>query len=404
VTEPARSRFETAARIGWLLLVAGVALRIAFFRDPSAQNVYLKEFVPAARAFWAGGDLYPPPAEASLEGKGFRYPPLCAALLWPFAACGPVLGSVLWRVLNAAVLLLGLRAVARAALPSAPTSGERALLLALACVCGITGINNGQANALLLGCVLLATASALRGRALWPAALVTVATVCKVYPLVFGMVLATLRPRIWPWLLLGTALGALLPFALADHGYVMAQYHKLYELLAHEDRTHDLANSYRDVRLVAATLGAPMPAPLFLLLQALGGLAVVLGAWRVRRRQGDAAAYAFAAAATLCWCLLLGPATEKATYQWLAPPLGWVLCAARRAHARGRLRLAGAALLLVLIDAVLPARRDLPWRMSMLPVAALLVAADLAWQALRAPEHAAGDATPVPAATSMPPR
>src|SRR5947208_2940705 len=112
-----RSHWEQAAWAAWAVLALAVALRIAFASDPAKNNVYLKVFAPAADAFAAGDDLY-------RGAGGFRYPPICAALLWPFARCGAVAGSILWRAVNVAVLLVGARAVFRTALPFAFGSRE----------------------------------------------------------------------------------------------------------------------------------------------------------------------------------------------------------------------------------------------------------------------------------------
>ncbi|MCA8966540.1 MAG: DUF2029 domain-containing protein [Planctomycetes bacterium] len=382
MTAAPRSRWETAAI--WLCVLAalGMAGRLLFASDPARNNVYLKVFAPAADAFWARRDLY-------LEGSGFRYPPLVAALLWPFAACGPVLGSILWRALNFVVLLLGLRACNRAGLPAALTSGERALLLATTVLIGIGGLNNGQANALMLGCLLLAAVAALRGANVRAAGQIGVATALKVYPFAFGMVLATLRPRLWPWLVLTLVVVVAAPYALAPADYVSEQYRQLFEQLRHEDRTGDLGNAYRDLRLVLASIGVNTPPLLFLALQASGGLAIVLGARRLRRGIEDgpaaqAAAFGFATSATLCWMLLLGPSTEKVTYQLLTVPLVWQLVDARRAGSRARLLVLGAALLLAVVDVTPWATKtrvyadEMPWLRCFSPWAALLVALDLA--------------------------
>lgn len=376
---PAASRWETAAIWLCVLTALGIAGRLVFASDPQRNNVYLKVFAPAAEAFWARRDLY-------LEGSGFRYPPVVAALLWPFAACGPVLGSTLWRALNFAVLLLGLRACNRAGFPSVFTSAERGVLLATTIVIGIGGLNNGQANALLLGCMLMAATGALAGRSAGPAGLVGAATAVKVYPFAFGMVLATMRPRLWPWLVVSLLAAALLPYALAPADYVSDQYRQLFEQLRHEDRTGDLTNAYRDLRLVAAAVGWPMPPLVFLALQGLGGLAIVLGAAWQRRRTGDIDAFAFATSATLCWMLLLGPSTEKVTYQFLAVPLAWQLIDARREGNRMRLAIVGTALFLLLLDITPLATRtrglaaDHPWLRCFSPWATLLVVFDLALQ------------------------
>lgn len=383
--QPRSQIWERIALGAWLALALGITLRLVFAADLARQNVYLKVFAPAAEAFQARMPLY-------AEGSGFRYPPACAWMLGAFEAMGPLLGSIVWRLVNMAVLLAGLRACIRVGLPAHLRSGERAFVLALLALLGIGGLNNGQANALMLGCMLLAAAGALARLRFAPAGWVALATGIKVYPFAFGMVLAVLRPRSWWTHVLGLVAVAALPYAIAPTSYVTEQYAALVQGLAHEDRTGDLSNAYRDLRLVTAALGLAMPPLLFVALQGLGGLAIAVGALVVRRRD-EVAAVAFATSATLCWILLLGPSTEKVTYHLLAVPLAWQAILAWRVRARGRLCLLGVALLLVLIDSVYAPSRELqatqPWLRCFSPWAALLVAADLAWSACR-PEAGPG--------------
>jgi hypothetical protein len=201
------------------------------------------------------------------------------------------------------------------------------------------------------------------------------------------MVLTVLRPRLVWGMVLGLLAVVLLPYAVAPADYVTEQYRALVEGLAHEDRTGDLSDAYRDLRLVTAAMGWAMPQYVFVLLQGLCGLLVALLAFLLRRRD-ETAALAFATSATLCWMLLLGPSTEKVTYQLLAVPLSWQLLVAWRARARTRLCVLGAALVLVLVDAVFSPSRDLqgsmPWLRCFSPWATLLVTVDLAWAACRA--------------------
>lgn len=379
---PTRSRWETAAI--WLcgLAALGIAARLSFGKSLEHNNVYLKVFAPAGEAFWARRDLY-------LEGSGFRYPPLVAALLGPFAACGPLLGSLLWRALNFVVLVLGLQALTRVQMPFVLTSRERAFGLALTVLVGIGGLNNGQANALMLGCLLLGTTAALNHRPARAAGLVGAATALKVYPFAFGMVLATLRPRLWLWLGIALAAVALLPYAMAPWAYVTDQYRQLIEGLRAEDRTGDLSNAYRDLRLVLAACGVSLPPLAFLALQGLGGLAIVLLARRLRQRTSEAMAFTWATSATLCWMLLLGPSTEKVTYQLLTVPLALQLIFAVRERRRTRLAILGSALLLVIADITPwanPSRElaaDQPWLRCLSPLAAILVSVDLTLAAIR---------------------
>jgi hypothetical protein len=377
-----RSRWETAAIWLYGLAALGIAARLLFGKNLEHNNVYLKVFAPAGEAFWARRDLY-------LEGSGFRYPPLVAALLGPFAACGPLLGSLLWRALNFAVLVLGLRALTRAGLPFALNSRERALVLGLSVLVGIGGLNNGQANALVLGCLLLGMCAARNHHAARAAGLVGAATALKVYPFAFGMVLATLRPRMWLWLGIALATVMLLPYAMAPWAYVTDQYRQLIDGLRAEDRTGDLSNAYRDLRLVLAACGVSLPPLAYLVLQGLGGLAIVLFARSLRQRTNEAIAISWATSATLCWMLLLGPSTEKVTYQLLTVPLALQLIDATRERSRARLAILGSALLLVIADITPwanPSREhaaDQPWLRCLSPLAAILTSVDLTLAAVR---------------------
>lgn len=373
--QPRAQTWERIALGAWILLALGITLRLVFAADLARQNVYLKVFAPAAEAFQARLPLY-------TESSGFRYPPACAWMLGIFEAMGPLVGSIVWRLCNMAVLFAGVRACVRLGLPTQLRSGERAFLLAVTALLGIGGLNNGQANALMLGCILLAAAAAFAGRKNAPAGLVSLATSIKVYPFAFGMVLSVLRPQRWWTYALGLAAVVAIPYVVAPVDYVTAQYQALVAGLAHEDRTGDLSNAYRDLRLVTAAMGQEMPPLVFVALQGLGGVAIALAAFVLKRRD-ERAAYAFATGATLCWMLLLGPSTEKVTYHLLAVPLAWQSIVAWRLRARGRLCLLGLALLLVLVDSFYSPSRELqaaqPWLRCFSPWAALLVVVDLAW-------------------------
>jgi len=89
---------------------------------------------------------------------------------------------------------------------------------------------------------------------------------------------------------------------------------------------------------------------------------------------------------TLCWCLLLGPATERATYALFGPVLAHGLLQSwRNGTARDRWWWA-AALFLTLLDAI-PVPRlqqaEHPWLRIPLPLATLVAAIALAMRAHR---------------------
>lgn len=375
---PSRSRWERAGLGLWLLLAIAIAARL-LFADPRHNNVYLKVFAPAAQAFADGRPLYG-------ADSGFRYPPLCAALLWPFALVGPVLGSIAWRALNLAVLWAGVRAVLRRRFPFALDSRERGVFLLLLAVSTVVSLNNGQPNVLILGLLLLAAAAALGRRDAASATAVAASAAIKVYPLAYGLVLAVRRARQWAWLPLLLLLGFGLPFALQSPQYVLEQYRSLWATLAEEDRTANLAQSYRDLRLLAAAFGAPMPALLFHALQATLGAGIVALGWRLRRRGVDTVQVAHCEfSLTMCWFMLLGPATEKSTYALLGPTLAWgLLLALRQQRPQPLAAWAAANLLLLLSHVAEPIDRTQqaqhPLLRCWLPAAAVIAAlALLGW-------------------------
>lgn len=366
---PARSRWELAGYAVWLLLAVGIAIRFVVAVNPARNNVYLKVFAPAAEAFAAGGPLY------GLDG-GFRYPPLCAALLLPFAKSGAILGSILWRGLNLLVLWLGVRATFRSGFPFALDSRERGVFLVLLAVAEVVSFNNGQPNVLILGLMLLATTGVLAARDAGPSLQLTGSTIVKVYPFAYGLVLTVLRPRLLLWLLPLLLLAAALPFLLQKPSYVWEQYQVLATTLAHEDRTGDLSNAYRDLRLLGAAAGFELPDHVFRLLQVLCGAGIAVLALLLRRRVSLPHALYFAFSLTMCWFMLLGPATEKATYALLGPTLAWpLLQAIRRRHRPGMLGW-GAVNLLHVLGHVAEPGRDVqaahPWVRCAMPAAALL--------------------------------
>jgi len=376
-------------------MTIGIAARFVLVSDPARANVYLKVFAPAALAFADGQPLY-------AEGSGFRYPPLCAALFLPFAWCGPVLGSIVWRLFNVLVLGLGVRATFHAGFPDPLSSRERGVFLILLALANAVSLNNGQPNVLILGLLLSATAGALARRDRGPALAITGATVCKVYPLVYGLVLATLRPRLLRWLLPAVVAAALVPCILQPPDYVFDQYGVLIDTLRHEDRTGDLSDAYRDLRLLAAAIGLPMPAVLFLLLQFFGGAGIVAWCWRLRTRGvSSPRVFEYAFSLTVCYFMLLGPATEKATYALLGPTLAWPLLRALRTRGRPQLNLwLTANVLVVLAHTIEPRDRAVqaayPILRCFLPAAALVATAALLARGSREPRSALGDACPRP--------
>lgn len=367
-----RSPWEAAGILVFAAMAIGIAIRLALAleTDPGRQNVWLKVFAPAAEAFVAGADLYDP-------DSGFRYPPIVAAAMVPFTWLGPLGSSIVWRWVMLGLLAAGVRACMRAGFPFAMTSRERGVFWLLLVPAVIGSANIGQPNTLILGCMMLSTVAALQARTAAAATAITTTTAVKVYPLAQGLVLAVLRPRLLPWLGAGIGLALGLPFALQRPDYVAAQYHALVAMLGAEDRTHDAARAYRDLRSLCAVLGWWMSPTAFLAIQALTGAGIAALAFHMQRRRDDTRrVFEFAFSATVCWCLLLGPATERVTYALLGPTLAWPLLRTWRSP-RWRERAPWLILeVLYLVDHLLGTpSRDFqnahPWTRQLLPLTTL---------------------------------
>jgi hypothetical protein len=257
----------------------------------------------------------------------FRYSPLTAVLLVPFHHLPIRLGGVVWRLLNAAILLGGFAWWLRIA-PLVRTPRQQAILFLLLAPLSLSSLNNGQPNPLIIGLLLAALAAVDRER-WWLAALfVALATTVKVYPLAVGLLLAAVYPRRFaPRLLLALVLMAVLPFACQHWDYVQVQYGLWLERLGKDQRWDwPLRMAYRDLWLLMRLYHVPLTPRGYLVVQLLSavGCAALCLAPRLRgwpRRDVLAAILVLGS----CWMTLCGPATESSTYMLLAPALAWMV-------------------------------------------------------------------------------
>ena len=300
----------------WLLTLAIIAGRVAWQGDEK-HSVY-PAYAKAAQHWLAGADLY------TEDNLSFRYSPLFASGFVPLAALPPRVGSVLWRLLNAAVYLGGFWWWMRRALPRDFNAEWRAKLFLIALPLAAVSLNNGQANPLMTGLLLAAFAAA--GASRWTLASIFLAAAfyLKLYPLAAALLLVVLYPRRMIW-----RLGIAIPatgaacFLLQTPGYVMRQFASWFAYLRNDLRL-DLAPeaAYRDLRLLLNITGLAPSHLVYFLLQMLAAAAFAAACWRRRdapRREALTLAYTWSA----CWILLFGPATESSTYILVAPVLAW---------------------------------------------------------------------------------
>jgi hypothetical protein len=299
---------------GGALLVVG--LRVFFW--PGQRSVY-PEYAAAGQHWRQGQDLY-------VGLGGYRYSPP-ATLLFALLSLAPASwGEVFWRLLSTAVFLGGLISWERACPGSAPV--RRGGFLLAAAPLALSSLNNGQANLLLAGLLVLAVAAAARRR--WNLATVCLVAACllKAYPVALALLLLLLYPRpLAGRLLLGLLLGLLLPFAVHNADYVGRQYLSWLADLRSDDRSNwPLTGSYRDAWLLCRLWRLPLDRSAYLGVQ-LAAAALTAGLCLAARRTGMPETRLLARVLSLgsAWMMLFGPATESATYSLLAAPLAWML-------------------------------------------------------------------------------
>jgi hypothetical protein len=371
---------------------------------PRQHSVY-PIFDRAAHNWVEGADLYATPPGLD----PYRYSPLVATFFVPFSRLPPGPAGLLWRLLGVAVFCGGLAWWRRAVLPPALTRAQRALLFLLPAPLAFSNVNNGQANIVVIGLLLVAVAAVVRGRFTLAGACVAVACYFKLYPIAVGLLLVALYPRrLGPRLALALAAGFLLPFLAQRPGYVAAQYADWLRSMGFNDRQllpRELW--YRDFRLLYSLWVAPLSYGAYQAVQVVGGV-LVAGACLWARRAGLAPPRLLTLLLGLgcCWMTGLGPATESSTYILLGPTAAWLVisCKSER-HPVGlrALWLSGYGLL-----AASQAASWLPWgwgrelqSFGPQPLAALLFLAGLLYVAFRGSKAAARkEAVPAPVAAA----
>jgi hypothetical protein len=300
----------------WGVLLTGVAIHAYLY--PWSHTVY-DIYAPAARNWWAGEDMYVRRLDY------FRYSPLFAVALTPFAVLPDSWGGALWKVLNCAVYAAGLWTWARRALPTRLSRSELAGLFLLALPISMHSIYNGQANLVMLGAILFAFAALAAERCNRAAGWLAVATLVKGYPLALALVLSVLYPRrLAGRFALALGIGLLLPFALQRPAVVAAQYASWFGHMRastginrERQRTVDTL-----VQIYYGRLPDRVPAALGL---AAGAAVLGLCLARARRHTNRRTFLVEVYLLFATWVVLFGPATETCTYVVIGPAVAWAV-------------------------------------------------------------------------------
>jgi hypothetical protein len=407
---------ENWRRIAWSAWIAlAIAASVKTIIEPELHTVYTA-FSHCCRDWWAGHSLY--------QDRAFYYSPTFAVLMTPFAIWPDWLGGVFWNFASIGVLVASLRVFFRdvlgatAGLPSSAgrtvgqaNRGTREGQFQLLVLIGtVRSVWSGQSNAMLIALILFGAAAAVRGRWHRAAWLFAAPVYIKVWPAVAGALFSALHPKRFAprWALAVVALG-FLPMLTKAPSVVLDTYADWYRCLSQRQASDFRFPGYRDAWTIWEQLGTPNKHG-YLALQAAGGLAVLAWLlWQRRRWPSGFGMHPQVAIYTLAgwsaWQLLLGPGTERLTYNIIAPALAWGVVWAYRER-QGRAWITATYFTTYVLGIGGMERllcKAVPAAVALEPIGVLLFAGWLAWHASRHAANAGSESAEDSSAAPVPP-
>lgn len=278
-------------------------------------------FADSSRNWWADQTMYDSPGRIT----GYRYGPTFAVLVSPFAAFSNSVGGILWNLASVTTLVLSIRSLTKHVLPGEWTERAQALLLILTLVGSARGIWSAQSNSFVFAFAAFGLTSIARNQfwraSLWLAACVTI----KIWPMALVLLLMACFPRqlIGRFTLAISAFFAL-PFATRPVDIVLRHYNEWFTLLTGPYRTLR-QGGYRDLYTILESFLPTVNDNVYTLLQlSLAGAACLWCLWR-SRHETKQQLLTSVLSIWLTWQLLVGPGTERLTFQLAAPILSWAV-------------------------------------------------------------------------------
>jgi hypothetical protein len=336
----------------WIAIALAVGARTLL--EPSHHTIF-PILSNSAAHWWNDQSLY-----ADYKPLDFyRYSPSFAVAATPLWALGLRGGGIIWTWLNLGVYAAGLWRFRRDVLPGAWSKQQEALYFILAALGGLRGFWNAQSNALMIGLLLLGAAAVIREQ-WWRAALwLALPVLVKITPLSVVLLFCVLWPRHLPLrLFVVLSVGFLVPFVTKSPDAVLGYYAEWYHHLAGSSGERWLG--FRDgwtfwlvVRHLVTggegevPLRSPIDAPGYRVVQLATALAVLAWSLYLQRRGCDRRRLVNVTLGLgTAWLMVFGPASEHATYVFLAPSLAWALVDTR-SWPRGRYLILSAGILIL---------------------------------------------------------
>jgi hypothetical protein len=299
----------------WTAVLLGICIRIGFFSH--AHDVFAT-YADAGRRWSSSLPIY-------TYTRGFVYSPLVAAFFAPFSWLPISLGSVLWRLVNAAVFLGAIFWWLKAEITDRIPASSYWLVFLLILPLSLGNFNNGQVNPMIIGLLMVAILAAHEKRWTLSAVALGFSAYLKIYPLSVGLLLVLLYPRQLGWrLALTLILMGAASFVLQRPDYVLEQYLRWFHTRAADDRRLNMDIAPRDFAMLLRLLHINLSAQATLLLQMVAGAgAAAICLFGRLKKWSEQRLLVCVFTTGTCWMLLFGPTTEDATYAMIAPALAF---------------------------------------------------------------------------------
>jgi hypothetical protein len=255
---------------------------------------------------------------------GFNYWPATLVAYRPFLAFDPVVAAALALVLSAALFSFAALRLTQAVLDdrsARATAAAGVLLLINIPVCWFN-FKYVQAGIAMTAGMMLSAAAMMRVR--WRLASLWLFIAATIKPLAAVMILLSgaLQARMRLWLALALLAIALLPFAVADYGYVIATYRDWALKLVHMGTVLPTEWPFQaDFTTMLDSAGVVVPPRLATPLRLAGALATLALAWRAVRAEDHRALPLALLVLSGCFITLFGPRNEHISFIVLTPGL-----------------------------------------------------------------------------------
>ena len=294
----------------WAVLLTVVSIALAVVPERSGVTHVYRD---ALQHWLAGQDLY------GTGGHGFLYLPISVIFYFPLLIKPVLLGEILWRSFTIGTFALGTLRLSQLASGrfGRPVFG---LLSVVGAIVALPGARDGQATFPMAGLLMLAFAEAAAGRDTRSGLAAVGSLLLKPLSIPVMLLLGVCRPRSIPVMAVGVAILILMPFVIADRGWVIEQYFGFRHVLTMTDNL--ASGKWATLAGMAANFGMPWSAPVRHAVSLVAAFGTLCGCLLAQKSLRPAEAATTMYSLAMLWLMLFSPRTENNTYICIAPTLG----------------------------------------------------------------------------------